>query len=77
MVPWLALLPSTLIARILTDYLIAQQWSLTRVRKLVQSCCFFGQNLALLCMCHTTNFYMALFCMTIIIGKCILLHFLL
>lgn len=69
MVPWLAVLPVTMLARWLTDYLIGRKWTLTRVRKVIQSCCFLGQNLALLCMCHTHDFTTALTCMTIIIGE--------
>lgn len=68
MVPWLALPPCTLFAKFMTDRLVARDWSLTNVRKVIQSCCFLGQNLALFCMCHTDNFSTALFCMTVIIG---------
>lgn len=68
MVPWLALPPCTLIAKYLTNSLLAKEYSLTHVRKLVQSICFLGQNLALMCMCHTNNFYVALICMTVVIG---------
>lgn len=69
MVPWLALPPCTLLGKAMTDYLMGREWSLTKVRKVVQSCCFLGQNIALFCMCHTTNFTAALICMTIVIGK--------
>lgn len=69
MVPWLALPPCTLFAKFVTDRLVAREWSLTNVRKLIQSCCFLGQNLALFCMCHTNNFSIILFCMTVIIGN--------
>lgn len=72
MVPWLALPPCTLFAKFLTDRLVAREWSLTNVRKVIQSCCFLGQNLALFCMCHTNNFSTALFCMTVIIGRFLL-----
>ncbi|KAL9692720.1 hypothetical protein quinque_015710 [Culex quinquefasciatus] len=44
------------------------QWSLTRIRKLVQSICFPRQNVALFIMCHTQEFNTALTCMSIIIG---------
>lgn len=69
MVPWLALPPCTLLGKALTDYLTGRGWSLTKVRKIVQSCCFLGENIALFCMCHTTNFETALLCMTIVIGN--------
>lgn len=68
MVPWLALPPCTLLGKALTDYLTAREWPLTKVRKVVQTLCFFGQNVALFCMCHTTNFTAALICMTVVIG---------
>lgn len=71
MVPWLALPPVTLLGKALTDALTVRKWSLTRVRIVVQSCCFLCQNLALLWMCHTRNFYVALVCMTTIIGETI------
>lgn len=69
MVPWLALPPCTFIAKQLTEYLIIKEWSLTRVRKVVQSICFLSQNIALFIMCQSNNFYVALTCMTIIIGE--------
>lgn len=69
MVPWLSLLPVTLLGKMLTDALTVRKWSLTRVRIIVQSCCFLCQNLALLWMCHTRNFTVALICMTTIIGE--------
>lgn len=74
MVPWLSLPPCTLIGKYLTDYLIGREWSLTKVRKVVQSCCFLSQNVALFIMCRTNNFYAALICMTVIIGKTTLSH---
>ncbi|XP_040167443.1 solute carrier family 17 member 9 [Anopheles arabiensis] len=68
MIPWLALPPVTFIGKLLTEHLLAKQWSLTRIRKLVQSLCFLGQNCALFLMCRTQDFNMALTCMSIIIG---------
>lgn len=69
MIPWLALPPVTFFGKSLTERLIAKQWSLTRIRKLVQSICFLGQNVALFIMCHTQEFNTALTCMSIIIGE--------
>lgn len=69
MVPWLAMPPCILIGKYLTGELLRREWSLTNTRKIVQSICFFSQNVALLIMCHTTNFYLTLICMTIVIGK--------
>ncbi|XP_053664689.1 solute carrier family 17 member 9 [Anopheles marshallii] len=68
MIPWLALPPVTFMGKLLTEHLLAKQWSLTRIRKLVQSLCFLGQNCALFVMCRTQDFNMALTCMSIIIG---------
>lgn len=68
MVPWLALPPCTYLGKYITDQLIARDWPVTRVRKIVETCCFIGQNIALLIMCRTKNFHTALTCMTIIIG---------
>lgn len=69
MIPWLALPFCTLFAKQLTDYLINKGWKLSTVRKIIQSCCFIGQNIALFAMSRTTNFNTALGCMTIIIGE--------
>uniref|UniRef100_A0AAG5DMN7 Major facilitator superfamily (MFS) profile domain-containing protein n=1 Tax=Anopheles atroparvus TaxID=41427 RepID=A0AAG5DMN7_ANOAO len=68
MIPWLALPPVTFAGKLLTEHLLAKQWSLTRIRKVVQSICFLGQNCALFAMCRTQDFNMALTCMSIIIG---------
>uniref|UniRef100_A0A1B0GKF9 Putative solute carrier family 17 member 9-like protein n=1 Tax=Lutzomyia longipalpis TaxID=7200 RepID=A0A1B0GKF9_LUTLO len=68
MIPWLALPPCTILGKILTDWLVARKWSLTAVRKIVQSVCFLSQNIALAFLCHATDFSTALACMTIIIG---------
>lgn len=68
MVPWLALPPCTFLGKYLTDYLLMRDWPVTRVRKIVQSCCFLCENLALLIMCRTKSFHTALTCMTIVIG---------
>lgn len=68
MIPWLALPPSTFFAKYLTGRLLAREWSTSAVRKLIQSCCFLAQNIALFIMSRTTDFHTALICMTIIIG---------
>lgn len=68
MIPWLALPPVTILGKAFTEALISRQWPLTRIRKLVQSFCFLGQNVALFTMCHTEQFNIALACMSIIIG---------
>lgn len=68
MIPWLTVPPTTFLAKYLTDYLISRSWSLTKVRKFIQSICFLGQNVALFIMCHTHEFNTALTCMSIIIG---------
>lgn len=68
MIPWLALPPCTFFAKYLTTRLIEREWPVTTVRKLIQSCCFAAQNVALFAMSRTTDFHTALICMTIIIG---------
>lgn len=68
MVPWLALPPCTFLGKYITDHLIARDWPITSVRKIVQSCCFLSENIALLIMCRTKDFHTALTCMTIVIG---------
>lgn len=69
MIPWLALPPTTLLAKQMTDCLSTRGWSLSNIRKLIQSCCFLGQNFALFIMSRTTDFNTSLICMTIIIGS--------
>lgn len=69
MVPWLALPPCTFLGKYITDYLISRDWPVTRVRKIVQSCCFLSENVALLILCRTKSFHTALTCMTIVIGR--------
>uniref|UniRef100_A0A1A9WKN6 Major facilitator superfamily (MFS) profile domain-containing protein n=1 Tax=Glossina brevipalpis TaxID=37001 RepID=A0A1A9WKN6_9MUSC len=68
MIPWLSLPPSTLFAKYLTSRLLARDWSTSTVRKIIQSCCFAVQNVALFIMSRTSDFYTALICMTVIIG---------
>lgn len=69
MIPWIALPFMILFGKQLTDYLVARGWSLSTTRKVVQSCCFLGQNLALFIMSRTNDFNTALICMTAIIGE--------
>lgn len=69
MMPWLCVPPITILAKLLTDFLLARKWSLTNVRKLIQSICFIGQNCALFVMCQAPSFNVALISMSIIIGK--------
>ncbi|KAL5281046.1 SLC17A9 family protein [Megaselia abdita] len=68
MIPWLALPPCTFFAKYLSSYLISKDYSITTVRKLVQSLCFLSQNIALFCLSRTNSFQTALICMTVIIG---------
>lgn len=68
MIPWLAVFPCTVLGKYITEYLIARDWPVTRVRKIVQSCCFLSENIALLIMGRTKNFVTALVCMTVVIG---------
>lgn len=69
MIPWAALPFCTILAKLLTDKLISRNWSLTAVRKIVQSICFATEILALLVMMtNVKSFYGALACMTCIVG---------
>ncbi|KAG5675181.1 hypothetical protein PVAND_005106 [Polypedilum vanderplanki] len=68
MLPWVSVLFFTIVAKSLTDRLIAQKFKLTNVRKLVQSICFIAQNLSLLIVMNTKNFTLALTSMCICIG---------
>lgn len=69
MVPWLALLPSTFLAKYLTGILLAKEYQTTTVRKIIQSCCFLTQIIALFILSQVHDFSTSLTCMTIIIGK--------
>lgn len=69
MIPWMVLPLCTILAKMLTDRLIARNWSLTATRKVIQSICFGLEILALLIMItNVTSFPLALTCMTLIIG---------
>lgn len=66
--PWSLVPPCTVIAKMLTESLLAKKFQLTSVRKIVQGVCFVGQCLALLLVMQTKNFTVSLTCMSIIIG---------
>lgn len=66
--PWAFVPPCTIIAKYLTDNLLAKKFQLTSARKIVQSICFIGQCLSLWILMHTKNFTVSLLCMSIIIG---------
>ena len=68
MVPWLAQPPCVLLGKALSDYLITRGWTLTSTRKIIETCGFGAQNIALFWMCHTNSFVAALICMTIAIA---------
>lgn len=69
MIPWMALPFCTLFAKMLTERLLARDWSLTATRKIIQSICFGAQIVALLVMMtKVKSFGAALACMTVIIG---------
>lgn len=69
MIPWLALPPCTLLGKYMTDFLIRREWSMTNVRKSIQSICFVSQNMALLIMSRTNHLLVTLVCMTVVIGE--------
>lgn len=66
--PWSLVPPSTIIAKFLTENLLAKKYKLGSVRKIVQSICFIGQCLALWIVMHTKNFTVSLICLSLVIG---------
>jgi MFS transporter, ACS family, solute carrier family 17 (sodium-dependent inorganic phosphate cotransporter), member 9 len=68
MLPWIAVLFFTIIAKYFTERLIAQKYHLSTVRKSVQAICFLVQNLALMVVMNTKNFNVALTSMCICMG---------
>lgn len=76
MIPWATIPVFTIIAKTLTEHLLARKCCPTRIRKIVESICFALQNIALFIMCQTNNFPVALICMSIITGKSIYMYIL-
>uniref|UniRef100_A0A6M2DGB8 Putative permease of the major facilitator superfamily protein n=1 Tax=Xenopsylla cheopis TaxID=163159 RepID=A0A6M2DGB8_XENCH len=68
MVPWLSLVPCTVLARFFSEYLINRGTSLTLVRKIIQSLCFACEVLGLYFLSGSKTFYEAMFWMVVIIG---------
>lgn len=66
--PWALVPPCTIIAKYITENLLARKLSLTSVRKVVQSICFVVQSLSLLLVMQTKSFTVSLISMSIIIG---------
>lgn len=68
MLPWIAVLIFTVIAKYLSERLIAQKYHLSTVRKLMQGTCFLIQNLSLIIVMNTKDFSLALMAMCICMG---------
>ncbi|XP_070495354.1 voltage-gated purine nucleotide uniporter SLC17A9-like [Chironomus tepperi] len=68
MLPWIAVLIFTIIAKNFTERMIAQKYHLTTVRKTVQAICFIVQNLSLFIVMNTKDFTVALISMCICMG---------
>lgn len=66
--PWLLVPPCTLYAKYLTENMLAQKYSLTNVRKIIQSICFLVQIFSLMLVMQTKNFTLTLICMSLTIG---------
>ena len=66
--PWAFVPPCTILAKYLTENLLAKKYKLTNVRKIVQAICFVVQSFSLLIVIQTKNFTLTLMCMSIIIG---------
>lgn len=66
--PWAVVPPCTIIAKYLTENLLAKKYRLTNVRKIVQAICFVVQSFSLVFVMQTKNFTLSLICMSIVIG---------
>lgn len=66
--PWLLVPPCTLAAKYLSDNLLAKKYSLTSVRKIIQSICSIVQIFSLMIVMQTKNFTITLICMSLTIG---------
>lgn len=66
--PWALVPPCTIIAKYLTENLLAKKFQLTSARKVIQSICFIVQSLSLILVMQTKNFTVSLMCMSIVIG---------
>jgi ACS family sodium-dependent inorganic phosphate cotransporter-like MFS transporter 9 len=66
--PWIFVPPCTLYAKHLTENLLAKKFSLTSVRKIIQSICYLVQIFALLIVMQTKNFTLTLICICMTIG---------
>ncbi|KAK2194165.1 hypothetical protein NP493_2g17004 [Ridgeia piscesae] len=69
-VPWLVTIPSGIGSGWVADYLIAKGYSVTFVRKLMETISLFGTGIALLCLCTTSHYGAGLFCMAVAVACC-------
>lgn len=66
--PWAMVPPCTIMAKYLTENLLAKKYKLTNVRKIVQAICFIIQSLSLIIVIQTRNFTLSLISMSVVIG---------
>lgn len=66
--PWLMVPPCTLLAKYLSENLLARKFSMSSVRKIIQSICFLVQIFSLMIVMQTKNFTLTLICMSLTIG---------
>lgn len=66
--PWALVPVFTIMAKQLTENLLAKKYHLSNVRKIVQAICFIVQSLSLVLVMQTKNFTVSLTCMSLIIG---------
>lgn len=66
--PWSLVPLCTIIAKYVSESLLAKKYHLSSVRKIVQSICFIGQCFALWIVMHTKNFSVSLMCLSVVIG---------
>lgn len=66
--PWAIVPVFTVIAKLMTENLLAKKYHLTNVRKIVQAICFIIQSLSLVLVMQTKNFTVSLMCMSLTIG---------
>ncbi|XP_043276132.1 solute carrier family 17 member 9 [Venturia canescens] len=68
MLPWLSMLPCTILGKVISEKLINSGYSVTSTRKIIQSFCFVSGIVSLLVLARVQTFQGALWCLTLIIG---------
>ncbi|XP_064626671.1 voltage-gated purine nucleotide uniporter SLC17A9-like isoform X2 [Lineus longissimus] len=72
-VPWLVSIPSSIFSGWLADYLIAKGYSVTFVRKLIETVALCGASVSLVTISYADNYILAVICMGFAIS-CIAFH---